>query len=60
MVKTFDRGDGLLVTHADYLALEAERDELKRRLDVVIAECCGQRDLCARTILAIAEGEDNG
>ena len=37
---------------------KAERDELKRRLDAVVGECCGTRGMHARAV-AIAEGRDN-
>ncbi len=52
MVKTYDRGDGLLVDYSDYAAieadfgkamafakkLEAERDEWKRRCEKMVAK----------------------
>ena len=37
---------------------KAERDELQRRLDAVVGECCGTRGMHARAV-AIAEGRDN-
>ena len=38
---------------------KTERDELQRRLNDVVGECCGTRDVCARTITTIAEGRNN-
>jgi hypothetical protein len=51
--------DKAIAAHnADIDALTAERDELQRRLDDILGECCGARDVCARTIVAIAEGRE--
>jgi len=55
--------------NADIDALTAERDELKRRLDAVVAKIseavvsdddCVCSMLCHSAITAIAEGRDNG
>ena len=42
----------------DYAALEAERDDLKRKLDAVEDECFCAREICARTILTIVETDE--
>jgi len=55
--------------NADIDAMTAERDELKRRLDAVVAKIseavvsdddCVCSMLCHSAITAIAEGRDNG
>lgn len=56
-------GDIELVLAADYAALEAERDELKRRLDKIKRETdfveYVYSEGLARKIRAILEGRDN-
>jgi len=56
---TPNKAERLATRHnADIDALTDERDELQRRLDDILGECCGARDVCARTIVAIAEGRE--
>ncbi len=52
----------MFVLATDYAALEAQRDELKRRLATIIHEMSNLalRNKRDKLIVAIAEGRDNG
>lgn len=56
------RPDGEHVSATDYAALEAERDEWKRRCESIVAEMdsWGTLPNLTERLAAIAEGRDNG